>query len=104
MDEGFRKIIKEVNLIGVPNNLGQARYAASVIGNWAGANTTTADTLSNAALVLTDENLLFPVLNSLHDNTPKFNVTMGLPIKLTVVFNSSTTLYGPLRMLTDFNR
>ena len=86
VDEGFRKIIKEVNLIGVPNNLGQARYAASVIGNWANANTATADTLSNAALVLTDENLLFPVLNSLHDNTPKFNVTMGLPIKLTVVF------------------
>jgi ATP-dependent helicase/nuclease subunit B len=86
VDEGFRKIIKEVNLIGVSNNLGQARYAASVIGNWAGTNTTTADTLSNAALVLTDENLLFPVLNSLHDNTPKFNVTMGLPIKLTVVF------------------
>lgn len=85
VNSGFKEIIKDIVVCGTPKNLGQARYAASIIQKWA-KNSTARELLSKTALVLADENLLFQVLDSLDSNLPTFNVTMGLPLKYTSAF------------------
>ena len=87
----FKDTKKDITITGVPKNVGQARFAASVIKDWkVGAGEITADVeknvLDNTALVLADENLLMPVLNSLPDDLGDFNVTMGLPIRQTNLY------------------
>ena len=74
---------KSISVIGVPGNVGQAKLAGELIrelirkkGNSDGI-----------ALVLVDEGLLLPVLNSIPDETGDFNVTMGFPLKQTPVFS-----------------
>jgi RecB family exonuclease len=74
---------KAISVIGVPGNVGQAKLAGELIrelirkkGNSDGI-----------ALVLVDEGLLLPVLNSIPDETGDFNVTMGFPLKQTPVFS-----------------
>ncbi len=44
------------------------------------------------AIVLPDENLLFPVLNSLPENLSRLNVTMGFPIRDTPVYSLSENI------------
>jgi len=65
---------KTIQTIGVPKNIGQAKYVGSLLK--------TVDQ-KNTAVVLNDEGLLLPVLNSLPDEVQTANVTMGLPLALT---------------------
>jgi len=76
---------KFVQVIGVPQNIGQAK----VIGELLSDLKETSD-LANTAVVLGDETLLIPVLNSLPENVDTINITMGFPLKdtpLTPLFN-----------------
>ena len=66
---------KNIELIGVPKNIGQAKYLGEII---TGLNT---EELGNTAIVLGEEDLLLPVLNSLPDTIEEINITMGFPIK-----------------------
>ena len=66
---------KNIELIGVPKNIGQAKYLGEII---TGLN---AEELGNTAIVLGEEDLLLPVLNSLPDTVEEINITMGFPIK-----------------------
>lgn len=66
---------KEMNLIGVPKNVGQAKLAGKIL------NSIPQKDLEKTALVLADESLLLPVLNSLPDAIDSLNITMGLPLK-----------------------
>jgi CRISPR/Cas system-associated exonuclease Cas4 (RecB family) len=72
---------KSVNLIGVPLNVGQVKILPYIFDNF--------DILKdeNTAIVLADENLLFPALGSLPDDINTINVTMGYPFKLTPLFS-----------------
>lgn len=66
---------KEVNLIEVSGNIGQAKllgqYLASV----------DLSKPEKKAIILGDESLLFPVLNAIPSSVEKVNVTMGYPLK-----------------------
>lgn len=72
---------KNITIIGAAKNVAQAKVAGSLV--------TTIQTeqghLQNTALVLADENLLFPVLHSLPEKLEDINVTMGYPLKNTPV-------------------
>jgi ATP-dependent helicase/nuclease subunit B len=99
VEDNFREIEKKITICGVPKNLGQAGYAAQVVQQWneqipqtTGARKPVS-ALSNAALVLADESLLFPVLSSLNDDTQEFNVTMGFPVKFTTTFQFFNLLF-----------
>lgn len=67
---------KEINLIGAAKNVAQAKVAGNLIAELrdSGAN------LQNTALVLADEQLLYPVLHSLPDSLQDVNITMGYPL------------------------
>ncbi|WP_299776470.1 PD-(D/E)XK nuclease family protein [uncultured Formosa sp.] len=68
---------KIINIIGVPKNIGQAKY----IGNILKDINKTKNKLEHTAIVLGNEDLLLPVLNSLPQDVKRLNVTMGFPLK-----------------------
>jgi len=74
---------KSINITGVPGNVGQAKLAGELLTELV-LKKGTADGI---ALVLVDEGLLLPVLNSIPIETGDFNVTMGFPLKQTPVFS-----------------
>jgi len=78
----FKDVSKEIRISGVPKNVGQARVAGEILNSWTGEK----DGIEKTAVVLADENLLLPVLNSLPDSISDFNVTMGYPLKQTSLF------------------
>lgn len=74
---------KAISVIGVPGNVGQAKLAGELIQELIRKKGTS----DGIALVLVDEGLLLPVLNSIPSETGDFNVTMGFPLKQTPVFS-----------------
>lgn len=65
---------KNIEIIGIPQNIGQAKYVGNLLEKV---------DLAKTAVILNDENLLFPVLNSLPENVEKVNITMGLALDKT---------------------
>lgn len=82
---------KTINLVEVPKNIGQVKYAGNLVQNLFkntdGNNEKTLSQIKETALILADENLLVPLLNSLPEidlgNKEKiaYNITMGYPMK-----------------------
>ncbi len=63
----------EVNVISVPSAVGQAKRLPDILGQRTAKP-------EECAVVLPDENLLKPVLNSIPEDIEDINVTMGLPM------------------------
>ncbi len=72
---------KSITIIGAAKNVAQAKVAGSLVEEIK----KTDPLLQATAIVLADENLLFPVLHSLPENLKDINVTMGYPLKNTPV-------------------
>jgi len=70
---------KEIHVIGTAKSVAQAKTAGSILSELI----KTSPDLQNTAVVLADENLLFPVLHSLPDAIENINVTMGYPLRST---------------------
>lgn len=68
---------KNIEVIGVPKLIGQAKYIGQLLEQISKDN----KNLSNVAVVLGEENLLNPVLNSIPKSITRLNVTMGMPLK-----------------------
>ena len=68
---------KNIEIIGVPKLVGQAKYIGQILERISSENSD----LKNTAVVLGEENLLIPVLNSIPKQIDQINVTMGLPLK-----------------------
>ena len=60
--------------IAVPQQVGQVKYIGGLLRDFS------AQELTKTAIVLGDESLLLPLLNSLPANVENINVTMGLPL------------------------
>ncbi|ELR68548.1 hypothetical protein C900_00289 [Fulvivirga imtechensis AK7] len=69
---------KEVNIVGVPQHVGQAKVVGQMLGQLLREKPDL--DLRKIAVVLADETLLFPVLHSLPDEVTAINVTMGFPL------------------------
>lgn len=72
---------KHITVIGAAKNVAQAKVAGNLVSELQQKD----PTLQKTALVLADENLLFPVLHSLPQGLEDINVTMGYPLKNTPV-------------------
>ncbi|APY08369.1 hypothetical protein BWZ20_08685 [Winogradskyella sp. J14-2] len=68
---------KNINVIGVPKLVGQAKYIGQILKKLNTDN----HHLKDTAVVLGEESLLIPILNSIPKEIDKVNVTMGLPLK-----------------------
>ena len=70
---------KNIQIIGTPKSIGQAKIAGSIVEKMLIENTNA--TLDKVAIVLAEENLLTPVLYSLPSTVGALNVTMGYSSK-----------------------
>ncbi|GAA3593357.1 PD-(D/E)XK nuclease family protein [Flavivirga amylovorans] len=68
---------KNISVFGIPKNIGQAKYIGTLLNNLQKDN----QSLQSTAVILGDENLLIPVLNSLPSDIEALNITMGFPLK-----------------------
>ena len=68
---------KNIQAIGIPKLVGQAKYIGQLLTDLTQKETK----LSSIAVVLGEEHLLLPVLNSIPSTISKLNVTMGLPLQ-----------------------
>jgi hypothetical protein len=70
---------KEINIIGTPKSVGQAKITASIIEK---INLEKPENdLNKVVIVLAEENLLVPLLYSLPDSVQSLNITMGYSSK-----------------------
>lgn len=84
---------KEIIVSGVPLQVGQARY----LGNLLEEIQPEEEEMRKYAIVLADENLLFPVLYSLPEHISPLNITMGFPLRQTNMFHLLTVVGRLLR-------
>lgn len=80
---------KNVSVFGIPKNIGQAKYIGTLLNDLQKNN----QSLQNTAVVLGDENLLIPVLNSLPPIIEALNITMGFPLKSIPIASLFETLF-----------
>jgi ATP-dependent helicase/nuclease subunit B len=91
---------KNIEIIGAPKNISQIKYVGELLEKIHSKNRN----LKNTAVILGDETLLIPLLNSIPKSIKTINITMGLPLKaipLASLFESlfsvhkstTTTLY-----------
>ena len=69
---------KDIQIIGLPKNVTQAKYVGSLLGKIHSENR---GQLKNTAVVLGDENLLNPIMNSVPEEIEGVNITMGYPLQ-----------------------
>jgi len=68
---------KNIEVVGLPKNVSQAKFVGDLLRKTQSGNS---DSLKSAAVVLGDETLLNPVLNSIPENISTVNITMGYPL------------------------
>lgn len=102
---------KNIQIIGVPNASIQAKVAGHIYREWsegireAGINISSPQFPTpnpQTAIVLGDENLLVPVMNSLDESVKNFNITMGLSLKNSMLFTLIDSLFELQRNLVEF--
>lgn len=74
---------KNIRLTGVPQRIGQAKLAGELLSEWQEADFDANSTV----IVLPDESMLLPVLQSLPPFLSDVNVTMGFPLRNTPLYN-----------------
>ena len=84
--DNFRKE-KELTVVSTPSNAVQCKYAGRILDALrTGADGRKRPLDKETAVVLTDENLLLPLLHALPEKAGGINVTMGYPIKTTLAY------------------
>jgi len=76
--------LKEIVAVAAPSDAMQAKYVTTFLNDLATEIGTTP--AQETAIVLTDENLLSPVLYSIPDAVEKVNITMGYPLRQTPAY------------------
>ena len=82
----------QVELIGIPSRIGQAKQLYPILEQISGQKRMTAEEALRTAVVLPDEQLLLPVLHSIPEQIDQINVTLGYPLSGTLVATLMTHL------------
>lgn len=84
---------KDITIVNCPEELLQVKYAGQLISNHLGINgkdsNNKLEEIEETAIVLADENLLVPMLNSLPDTARAVNITMGYPYIHSTIYTLS---------------
>ncbi len=79
------KVEQTIKVVGVPSAIGEAKQVYHLLKRYADAEPMTPDSALRTAVVLPDETLLIPVLDSIPQEIAPINVTMGYPLAGTPV-------------------
>ncbi|WP_339650401.1 PD-(D/E)XK nuclease family protein [uncultured Maribacter sp.] len=80
---------KHIEIIGVPKNISQVNYVGDLLYKLQNEHP---EALTNSAIVLGNEELLNPLLNSIPENIPATNITMGQKLESTPLASFFTNL------------
>ena len=80
--DSFTRIKKSIKSIACVSNVVQCKYTAELLRQLPQEQLD-----KRTAIVLTDENMLIPVLHALPKSIDKVNVTMGYPLKITLIYS-----------------
>ena len=72
---------KNIHVIGTPKNIGQVKYVGELLSSMNSSE------LNNTAVILGDEKMLIPLINSIPSNVKNINVTMGYPLKNSNIYS-----------------
>lgn len=86
----FKEIPKQIDIVAVPKQVGQAQVVSHQLRKWLGQG----KSLSKTAVVLADESLLFPILNQLPKEVEHVNITMEYPLRLSPIYDLVDNLIG----------
>lgn len=86
---------KNIKLFGFPLNVAQAK----AVPDFLEMLLQQAGSLNDTAIILPNENLLFPILHSLPDTIEQINLTMGFPFNAT---NSASLIFAWLKLLQKY--
>ncbi|MBM3435318.1 MAG: hypothetical protein FJY07_03760, partial [Bacteroidetes bacterium] len=89
-DDNFKKEEFRIHLLGVPQNVLQAKTAGNLLAEISKDNRE----LERTAVVLNDEFMLAPLLNSIPDSIGDFNLTMGLSLKSTPLYQLIDSVFN----------
>ncbi|MDE7473107.1 MAG: PD-(D/E)XK nuclease family protein [Muribaculaceae bacterium] len=88
----------DIRIIAVPTTIGETKVVSGVVKKLLDKQTdNTSQTLLSTAIVLPDENLCIPMVNSLPPSITDINVTMGYPMRYTPV-SSLMSAIGSMQM------
>ena len=71
---------KNIQITGIPKSVSQAKYVGNLLLE---LKQTNPQSLKNTAVILADESLLNPILNSIPQQIESVNITMGYPLQKT---------------------
>lgn len=71
----------QIETVAVPSNFGQAKYAFHIVDGLVNDKLTDPGNAINTAIVLPDENLFTPLVNSISSKVKSVNVTLGYPLR-----------------------
>jgi len=74
---------KNITIVAVAGKIGQVKYAAEEISSLLKKEVKS----EQISVVLNEESLLIPMLNSVPEGIDKFNITMGYPMRFSSVYN-----------------
>ncbi len=74
---------RKIDILGTSSITAQATVAGNILKEWSIEN----KSHDGTAVILADEKLLLPVLNSIPDEYKSFNVTMGYPLVYTPLYS-----------------
>ncbi|MBM1104997.1 PD-(D/E)XK nuclease family protein [Aurantibacter crassamenti] len=84
---------KNIEIIGLPKNVSQSKYVGSLLNK---IENNESDSLKNTAVILGDETILNPILNSIPKQIDHINITMGYQLgntPLASLFEQLINLY-----------
>lgn len=79
----FKDIPKNIQIVAVPKQIGQAQIVADQLHKWIKEG----KSLNKTAVVLADETLLFPILSQLPEEVEFVNITMEYPLRLSPIYD-----------------
>ncbi|MDR0603765.1 MAG: PD-(D/E)XK nuclease family protein [Bacteroidales bacterium] len=98
MGNYFAESPKKIHIIGLPQSVIQAKFLNEILEQIQVFD----NTLENTAVIPADETLLLPVLHSI--DTTDVNITMGYPVKRTVLYQLLSNYLIALENRDKFNR
>jgi len=100
IEKDFAASSAKIRIIGVPYHVGQAKLCGELLAGQLLRDHRAEDT----AVVMMDEQVLLPVLNSLPPEVKELNITMGLPLRQTPVYDLFDTIFRMHENVSRFER
>lgn len=100
IEKDFATSSVKIKIIGVPYHVGQAKLCGELLTG----QMLNEHPVESTAVVMMDEQLILPVLNSLPPTVKDLNITMGLPLRQTPVYDLFDTIFRMHENISRFEK